>query len=98
MDTILRGYDVPKLYFRKVSQYPYEHEVADGQQRLVSIWEFYDGRLALGEDSEEEYQSKRYGDLLSDVQDKIDLFPLTVVEIEDATEEEIQNLLLRLQS
>ena len=40
MDSILRRYDIPKLYLRAVDKPPYKYEVVDGQQRLRAIWEF----------------------------------------------------------
>lgn len=40
VDTILRGYDIPKLYWRKVSKIPEKYEVVDGQQRLRTILSF----------------------------------------------------------
>lgn len=36
MDSILRGYDMPKFYLRP-SAPPYEHEVVDGQPEQRSI-------------------------------------------------------------
>ena len=45
LDTILRGWHLPKLYFRKVDESTFE--CVDGQQRLTAIWEFYDNSLAL---------------------------------------------------
>ena len=33
IDTILRGYDIPKMYWRKVGTNPDAYEVVDGQQR-----------------------------------------------------------------
>lgn len=41
MDTILRNYDIPKFYWRKVNRTDgVQYEVVDGQQRLRAIWEF----------------------------------------------------------
>src|SRR3546814_14242446 len=41
MDTILRNYDIPKFYWRKVNRADgVQYEVVDGQQRLRAIWEF----------------------------------------------------------
>ena len=42
IDTILRGYDIPKLYWRKVNKSPEKYEVVDGQQRL-SLKQAHDG-------------------------------------------------------
>ena len=50
MDSILRGYDVPKFYWHKVSEKQYD--VVDGQQRLRAIWEFMDNKYALAKDAD----------------------------------------------
>ena len=42
IDSILRGIDIPKLYFFKAPDTNI-YEVVDGQQRLWTIWDFYDG-------------------------------------------------------
>src|ERR1700722_7926701 len=47
IDTILRDYDVPKLYWRKIGVKPDQYDVVDGQQRLRAIWEFFDGAFSL---------------------------------------------------
>src|SRR5690349_18841670 len=52
MDTILRGYDIPKFYWRRIEDPVFRHEVVDGQQRLRAIWEFFDGKFTLGENSD----------------------------------------------
>jgi hypothetical protein len=44
IDTILRGYDVPKLYWRKTGSTPDRYDVVDGQQRLRAIFEYHGGR------------------------------------------------------
>ena len=51
IDTILRGWKLPKFYFLRVSSEPDEYEVVDGQQRLLSIFEFLDNQLSLSEAS-----------------------------------------------
>ena len=43
IDTLLRGWKLPKFYFLKTSKHPEAFEVLDGQQRLSAIWEFLDG-------------------------------------------------------
>src|SRR5688572_5961376 len=52
VDTILRGYDIPKLYWRKISAKPEKYDVVDGQQRLRAIFEFHGGLFPLPKDSE----------------------------------------------
>ena len=43
VDSILRNYDVPKLYWRRTGKKPDRYEVIDGQQRLRAVWEFFSG-------------------------------------------------------
>ena len=47
IDSILRGWRLPKFYFLLTSDEPEEFEVVDGQQRLLAIWEFFDPRLFI---------------------------------------------------
>jgi len=54
IDSILRQYDIPKLYLRSVSRPPYQWEVIDGQQRLRAIWDFFRGEYPL-----ERYRCRR---------------------------------------
>ncbi|WP_159798931.1 DUF262 domain-containing protein [Flavobacterium sp. MK4S-17] len=43
IDSILRGYDIPKFYLRETpADLSYKYEVTDGQQRIRAIWEFVD--------------------------------------------------------
>ena len=103
IDSILRGYDIPKLYFsRRGSVEPYEHDVTDGQQRLIAIWRFFADEYPLGPDSEDvpdfgDLSGAHYSDLPEGAQDRLKLFHLTICEIADATETEIRELFLRLQ-
>lgn len=102
IDTILRGYDIPKLYVRRLDSGQYEHEVVDGQQRLRAIWDYVDDKFELGEESESlpgygDLSGKKYSGLSPSTQDDIGLFQLTVQEIQDESEEEIRDLFRRLQ-
>ena len=50
IDTILRGLDIPKFYWKQIDE---EHfEVIDGQQRIRTIWEFYDNKFKLAKDAD----------------------------------------------
>jgi hypothetical protein len=101
IDTILRGYDIPKIYLTNSTDSNYEHEVIDGQQRLKAIWGFYNDIYPLGEHSKDlpigDFSGKKFSELSSDIQDNLDLYQLSIVIIEDAKEEEITDLFLRLQ-
>ena len=45
IDSILRGWHLPKFYFRKSADGTFE--CVDGQQRLNAIFEFFEGKLEL---------------------------------------------------
>lgn len=102
MDTILRGYDIPKLYLRKISSNPDKYEVVDGQQRLRSIWSFMSNEFALPKDADPiqgiEVAGKKYSELDMDVSMLLDMYTLDCAIITDSTEEEVREMFLRLQN
>lgn len=52
IDSILREYDIPKMYWRKMKREDgIEYEVIDGQQRLRTIWSFESGEFELAKDA-----------------------------------------------
>jgi len=57
IDTILRGWRLPKFYFLKTSSNPDEFEVVDGQQRLNAIFEFMDDELPLSDNMAKEFKA-----------------------------------------
>ncbi len=102
IDTIFRGYDIPKFYLRVVENSEYEHEVVDGQQRLRSIWEFMDDEFPFGEDSKyfdnlPNMVGKYYSELGSDEQDLFGAFNISITELRDANDLEVTELFRRLQ-
>ena len=102
IDSILRGYDIPKIYLRESPDDAYEHEIVDGQQRLRAIWEFANNDFPLSDDSSDlpqwgDLSDRRHDELESDVQDALGLFEMSIVVIEDSSELEIRDLFLRLQ-
>ena len=50
IDSILRDFDVPKIYLHEKNNDTYD--VIDGQQRIRAIWSFYDDEFALPKDAE----------------------------------------------
>ncbi len=101
IDTILRNYDIPKFYLRRLEGADYEHEVVDGQQRLKAIWDFVADRFPLGEKSNDlpigDLSGKKYSELSTGIKDQIGLFQVSIFEIQDTTEIEIRDLFRRLQ-
>lgn len=111
VDTILNGLDVPKIYLHKfvipklVEGTSYDYAIIDGKQRLQTVWDFIDGKLAL-DDNFEYFKDqsvvtsnmtyselgKKYPELKSD----FDSFPLSVICIETEDIEMIEELFSRL--
>jgi hypothetical protein len=102
IDTILRGYDVPKLYWRKIGVKPDRYDVVDGQQRLRAIWEFFDGAFPLPKDTEpidgEDVGGCDYNNLPDELRMRFDVYPLDIVVLEEADEDEVREMFLRLQN
>ena len=97
IDSILRGWKLPKFYFLKNNEEPEQYEVVDGQQRLVSIYEFFDNELPLSPSSIEEFGAEYYKDLTDCLSDRFDDYVIEFDIIENATEEEIRKFFQRLQ-
>ena len=97
IDSILRGWKLPKFYLLKLCDEPEEYEVVDGQQRLAAIFEFYDNGLPLSDSSAEEFGGSRYEELPDSVTDDFDDYEIEFDEIEDATDEEVKEFFQRLQ-
>ncbi len=97
IDTILRGWKLPKFYLFKVSDDPESYEVVDGQQRLVSILEFFENQLPLADETAEKFGGQYYKELPDNVVDAFDDYEIEFDEIEEATEEEVKEFFQRLQ-
>ena len=97
IDTLLRGWKIPKFYFLKVTNDPEAYEVVDGQQRLVTIFEFFDNELLLADAAAKEFGGNCYKELPDDVSDAFDDFEIEFDQIEDASEEEVKLFFQRLQ-
>jgi hypothetical protein len=58
IDSLLNGFDVPKLYFHEfvppktIRGKKYRYAIVDGKQRLQTIWDFIDGKISLPDDFE----------------------------------------------
>jgi len=96
IDSILKGYDIPKLYLRKLGDKRYE--IADGQQRILTIWKFRDNELTLrGRVSGDELEGLKYNDLTEDLVLQFDNFPLHCMILGDYDDEKVRELFSRLQ-
>jgi hypothetical protein len=102
IDTILRDYDVPKFYWRKVGERPDKYDVVDGQQRLRAVWEFMDGAYKLPRDFDpidgESIAGSTYQDLPDELRVRFDIYAFDVVVLEQTDEDEVREMFLRLQN
>jgi hypothetical protein len=102
IDTILRGYDIPKLYWRKLNNSPAQYEVVDGQQRLRTIFEFYAGNFNLAKDADDidgiAVAKMHYEDLPEDLRLRFDNYDLDVIVLTNTSEDEVREMFLRLQN
>lgn len=97
IDTMLRGWKLPKFYLFKVSDDPESYEVVDGQQRLVTILEFFENELPLADETADKFGGQYYKELPDNVVDAFDDYEIEFDEIEEATEEEVKAFFQRLQ-
>ena len=97
IDSILRGWRLPKFYFVRVSDDPEQYEVVDGQQRLTAIFDFFDNQLPLSAKAAEEFGGPFYKNLPSTVSDRFDDFQIQFDIIEEGDEKDIKEFFQRLQ-
>lgn len=107
IDSILREYDIPKMYWRSVNRDDgVQYEVIDGQQRLRAIWEFHEGGYGLSKDIDPIQDilcaNLKYSDLCMDISTIFDSYAVDVVIVDGAIqtdeEDEIRDMFLRLQN
>jgi len=104
IDSILRGYDIPKIFLQRLPDgSPNLFNVVDGVQRLTSIWRFLANEFPIAPSqafSEEENATlvgKTWDELPQSTKDKVQFSKITVTEIEEARDEDIGELFQRLQ-
>jgi hypothetical protein len=111
IDTIINGFDIPKLYMHKfntplhVGKNRYDYAIVDGRQRLETLWSFIDGKIALADDFKlfkddgVEVGGMTYQELATrhpELKADFDGFPLSVVLIETDDLEMIEEMFSRL--
>lgn len=100
IDTILRDYDIPKIYLHKRDNNTFD--VIDGQQRIRTIWSFYNNEFALAKDADDVngcvIANKKYSELPIEITTIIDSYTLDFVILDNPNEDEIREMFLRLQN
>jgi hypothetical protein len=91
IDSILRDFDIPKLYFNRLKDETIE--VIDGQQRLWSIWEFLDDEFECRIDG----KSHLFSGLTPTQRERIRKYKFQVTVFDEADDDYLRDLFLRLQ-
>ncbi len=91
IDSILRDIDIPKLYFNETGDKGIE--VVDGTQRLWSIWEYIDDVYAITSDG----KARKFSELPRAQRDTIRNYKLQITILEDAPDDYLRELFVRLQ-
>lgn len=107
VDSILNKFDVPKLYFHDLRGKKGLHNfaVVDGKQRLHAIFQFLQDKLPLAddflllqkvEDQDPPPGGAKFSELSEHWQEEFRGTPLSVVMIQDANDDDIEELFSRL--
>jgi hypothetical protein len=103
IDSMLLGYDIPKIYFHDNPNGSIRYDVVDGQQRLTTIFEFISNHFKLPSESDpingEEIANKFFNDLSDDLQLDFQNINLDIVVLNNAyTQDDIEDMFLRYQN
>lgn len=96
LDSVFKGWKIPKIYLRLIDERDDDYQCIDGQQRINTIYEFLRGKLILDENTLE--NEKKYKDLTPTQKDKIDEFKFDIDVVSKASDEEVGEIFLRLNS
>ncbi|MCC9740393.1 DUF262 domain-containing protein [Streptomyces sp. MNU89] len=100
IDSIIRGYPIPKLLLRTNIDRDTRRtirDVVDGQQRLRTIIAFAAGKFALTAKAGE-YKGKRYADLSGEEKDNFLAYKLTCEQLINASDDDVLEVFLRINS
>jgi hypothetical protein len=103
IDSILRGYDLPKFYFtyhKDKTPRGYTFEVADGQQRIKAIWDFFEDKYPLKKNTIIEgvdLSHVKYSQLTRKFKEAFENYDLNISNILSSLSGEVNDLFTRLQ-
>jgi len=102
IDSLLRGFDLPKIFLRKLPDgSPHLFDVVDGVQRLTAIWRFLDNEFPLPKSYTYpdlgHVGGRRWAETPQDSMDRLRFAKITVTELETDSEDDIRELFQRLQ-
>jgi len=101
IDTILRNLPVPIIILRE-SIDPRTgktiREIVDGQQRLRSVFEFYDGQLAINKAHRKDLAGKTFSDLEHGLRDSFRQYEFSVNVLHGTSNAEVLDIFARINS
>jgi hypothetical protein len=98
IDSILRGYPIPKMYFRSTIDPKTQssvREVVDGQQRLRAIFDFADDVLKLSSRAND-LSGLRYSDLSDDQKEDFLSYTFVAEQLINAEDDDVLEVFARL--
>jgi hypothetical protein len=98
IDSILRGYPIPKMYFRSRVDPETQssvREIVDGQQRLLAIFEFADDELRLTKRAGD-LEGLRYSDLDEEQQSEFLSYPFVAEQLINASDADVLEVFARI--
>lgn len=95
LDSIYKNMHVPAVYLRALDDDYYE--CVDGQQRLTTIFEFFEDEIELSKKYTPKYAGKKFSELPQSIKDIFEDHEIMIVELTQSTDEEIRELFDRLQ-
>jgi hypothetical protein len=98
VDSMLKGYDLPKFYVRELSSDDDReiYEVVDGLQRLTSMVNFMSGDFSLPKESI--HAGLKYSDLPENVGEIFDSYQLNFTVLVGFEDSDVRDMFLRLQN
>ncbi len=97
IDSILKDYDIPKLYFNQPDKKRDDFEVIDGQQRLWAIWDFVGDVYSIRLNGDELKFSQLADPKFKTIKTTIEKYKLQITVFEEADEDYLRELFVRLQ-
>lgn len=103
IDSMFLGYDIPKIYFHDNPNELSRYDVVDGQQRLLTIYDFVNNRIKLPIESDpingEVVANKYFSDLSEDLQMEFRNTSLDIVVLnQEYTQDDIEDMFMRYQN
>lgn len=85
IESLLNNLTIPAFFFCEVE--PNKYEVVDGQQRLLTIWDFFENKFHISQDADINYLQplanlycgKSYNQLSEQLKDIFSDYPLTII-------------------